>query len=284
GQLLFSIINVYFPDALSYSGNEFGSLRFSLATIIVVLPFYFFITRFLVRIRRNENYQDVRIRKWLIYLTLSLAAIAIVSDLVTLLYWLLDGDLTARFLLKVVTVLIIAAAVFYYYFWELSARVAAIRLFVAATLLLICVFVVFGFFVIGSPTERRAQRFDEQRIQDLQNIQGMVVNYWQRKGSLPVSLANLADDISGFVSPSDPESGSSYDYRVQAPLSFELCTTFTTSATQSTSKPMMPYAQGVDHWNHGIGSTCFSRTIDPELYKELVAPGNRIDKRGNVTY
>ncbi len=298
GQLLFSVINLYFPDVLSYSGYEYESLRFSLATIIVVLPFYFFVTRFLVRVRQSENYQDVRIRKWLIYLTLSLAAIAIVSDLVTLLYWLLDGDITIRFVLKVIAVLLIAAVVFYYYFWELNARVLAIRSFVATTLALVGAFVVLGFFVIGSPTQRRAERFDAQRVQDLQNIQNMVVSYWQRKQRLPIRLDDLTDSISGFTAPLDPENQSAYEYRevplaIMNGISFALCATFTTtgvdrgvtSAAPRAMKPMAayPYDSSVSNWSHGIGRTCFQKIIDPELYPPITQkPVTETSPRGKV--
>jgi hypothetical protein len=57
-------------------------------------------------------------RKWLTYLTLLVAASAIVGDGVTLVYNLLSGELTTRFILKVVVVAIIAAAVFGYYTWS----------------------------------------------------------------------------------------------------------------------------------------------------------------------
>ncbi|MBI4281360.1 hypothetical protein HY625_00905, partial [Candidatus Uhrbacteria bacterium] len=106
GRLLFSIVNVYFPDPLGYGGDEYEALRFSIASIIVVFPVYFFVTRFLVKERLVAVYQEVRLRKWLVYLTLFLAAIVIITDLVTLLYTLLDGEMTARFILKVLAVLV----------------------------------------------------------------------------------------------------------------------------------------------------------------------------------
>src|SRR3989338_3238876 len=70
GRLLFSVINVYFPDPLAYNGDEYEALRFAIASIIVVFPVYFFVTRFLVRERVKPEYREVRLRRWLIYLTL----------------------------------------------------------------------------------------------------------------------------------------------------------------------------------------------------------------------
>ena len=58
-------------------------------------------------------------RRWLTYLTLFLAAIALVSDMITLVYNLLGGELTLRFVLKVVIVGAIAGSIFSYYLLDL---------------------------------------------------------------------------------------------------------------------------------------------------------------------
>lgn len=271
GRLLFSAINVYFPDLLGYNGDEYGSLRFAIASIIVVFPVYFFVTRFLVHERAKPDYQDVRLRRWLVYLTLFLAAIVIITDLVTLLYTLLDGEITVRFILKVLAVLVIAAAVFYYYLWELRARVPAIRVFVGGTIVVVLASLVLGFFLIGSPTHRRAVRFDERRVQDLQSVQYEIVNYWQQKEKLPATLDDLKDPIRGFIPSVDPETGVAYDYRPSSSLQFELCAVFTTASqqTMTESKPIPASLRqdGVmENWRHAAEKTCFTRTIDPQLY------------------
>jgi hypothetical protein len=59
------------------------------------------------------------VRKWLTYATLFIAASVLVADLSTLVFNLLGGELTMRFLLKVATVGIIAGAVFGYYLWDM---------------------------------------------------------------------------------------------------------------------------------------------------------------------
>lgn len=281
GRLLFSAINIYFPDPLAYNGDEYEALRFAIASIIIVFPVYFFVTRFLVREREKPEYHDVRLRRWLVYLTLFLASIVIITDLVTLLHTLLGGELTVRFILKVLAVLAIAAGVFYYYLWELKARVPAIRAFVIGTIVVVLAAVVLGFFLIGSPTQRRAARFDERRTQDLQSLQYEVVNYWQQKEKLPLSLDDLQDPIRGFIVPRDPETNTLYEYQATSSLAFELCATFTTEAQASSPQGMLPrraspypYAEKLytENWQHGVGKTCFTRTIDPELYPPVKNP------------
>jgi hypothetical protein len=62
------------------------------------------------------------VRKWLTYLTLYVAATVVLSDLATLIQRTLGGELTSRFLLKVLTVAVLAGGVFGYYLTDLRAE------------------------------------------------------------------------------------------------------------------------------------------------------------------
>jgi hypothetical protein len=59
------------------------------------------------------------VRRWLTYLTLFSAACALLGDFATLVYNVLGGELTVRFLLKVLTVGLIAGTAFFYYLRDL---------------------------------------------------------------------------------------------------------------------------------------------------------------------
>jgi hypothetical protein len=208
---------------------------------------------------------------------LFVAAITIIIDLITLINNFYNGELSARFILKVVAVLLVAAVVFGYYFWDLKRaaekKYRLPKICAWLTAVIVIVGIVSGFFIVGSPAVQRQRRFDDQRISDLQVLQNEIVNYWQQKEKLPAELANLKDSISGFVPPADPETEQPYVYQITAPLAFNLCADFKTASINSGSGPVMsrpmayypePYQQ---NWSHGIGEVCFSRTIDPELYK-----------------
>ncbi|MDP2695836.1 MAG: DUF5671 domain-containing protein [bacterium] len=123
--LIFQYINIGFPDAVSPDGyygsqSSYSTIRWSIASLIVIFPIYLFTSRFL-----NKSYEitpdkrNLRIRKWLIYFTLFIAALIIIGDLVTLIFNFLDGELTTRFLLKVTTVFFVAGSAFWYYFYDL---------------------------------------------------------------------------------------------------------------------------------------------------------------------
>ena len=299
GRLIFGYVNRAFPDLLEgqyyvhMASNE--SLRWSLAMLIIGFPIYFFTTRFLQRLYvRNPWEQTRRIRKWLLYLTLFLAAVVVIGDLVTLIYTFLGGELTVRFAFKVITVFAIAAAIFGYYFWELRhfreagesgapTRMVGgrIRYAITVMVLLVVANVITGFFMVGSPKAERLARFDSQRVNDLQMIQNEVINFWQQKARLPATLDELKNDITGFVPPHDPQTGALYEYRsIQAQAEdlrlpqFELCAMFATSSSVETSKGMLravpypaAYYDGFGNWTHGPGRVCFSRTIDPERFR-----------------
>ena len=124
GILVFQYINVYFPDLLTdyylSPSSYYGSIRQALAALIVIFPVYVWVSRFLKKdIDENPEKRELKIRKWLLYLTVFVAALVIIGDLVTLINTFLNGELTARFILKVLTIFFIAGSVFSYYFSEL---------------------------------------------------------------------------------------------------------------------------------------------------------------------
>ena len=121
--LTFEIINRVFPDVLnSYYYSCFSSgMRFSIASLIILFPLYLYLNSFLHKqYEKQPEKKELRIRKWLIYLTLFVSAITLVGDLVYGVYQLLDGELSARFWGKAAIVLLTAGAVFYYYLHDIK--------------------------------------------------------------------------------------------------------------------------------------------------------------------
>jgi len=140
---------------------------------------------------------------------------------------------------------------------------------------------------MGSPCTLRMKRFDERRVNDLQNIQYQIVNFYQRKGNLPNSLDELKNPIAGFNIPLDPDTAVSYGYEKvadspmgEAGLNFKLCANFSLeSVAQIDSKNvtrLVPMFSGNDYlnenWRHNSGKQCFDRKIDKDLYPILKNP------------
>ncbi|OGL64983.1 hypothetical protein A3B21_03920 [Candidatus Uhrbacteria bacterium RIFCSPLOWO2_01_FULL_47_24] len=120
GSLIFHFINRWIPDLLNpYHSESVRELRFAIASLIVTFPLYFYLTlRAVSAVRRDPEKKVSKVRKWLTYLTLFVAAGIIIGDLIALLTNLLGGELTLRFVLKVLTVLAIAGSIFGYYLWN----------------------------------------------------------------------------------------------------------------------------------------------------------------------
>jgi len=281
--ILFGLISHFFPDPLMNYYSPEAEVRWPLALLVVIFPVYVWVSRFLTKdIFANPEKIGLRVRKWLLYLTVFLAVILLIGDLVTLIYSFLQGDLTMPFILKVISVFAVGATVFWYYLYDLRRPAGEFsktaKIFAWAASFAVLLVVVGGFFVAGSPFRQRLVRFDDQKISNLQDIQWRVVNYWQQKNKLPVTPEDLRDDISGYVPPLDPQSGASYEYRATGNLSFELCAQFNLTSNDSSAYPKTSVARpapigvpgaGNESWSHDVGRQCFSRTIDPELYKPV---------------
>jgi len=277
--LIFSYLDYAMPDALSYySGDPYASgISYEMASLLVLFPIFLVISHIIIRdIVRDATRADVWIRRWAIYLTLFVAGATIAGDLITLIMYFFNGDVTLRFALKVLVVLLVAGGGFLHYLADLhhywSTHPSRARMVRFASAILILVTIVAGFFIVGTPMQARLYRYDEQKVSDLQTIQYQIVYYWQAKQVLPETLADLADPLANFMAPQDPQTGVAYEYSTGGRMAFELCATFnapTQSSTRGAGNPLALMAKpGVvsDSWQHDAGRTCFTRTIDPERY------------------
>lgn len=281
--LVFDYINYTFPD--NVLKNNFvdpyqNGVSYEMASLIVLVPVFLILMRVIRRaIMSDPSRSEVWVRRWGLFLTVFLAGATIAVDLIVLLTAFLNGeDMTLRFLLKVSVVLLVAAAGFMHFladlwgYWDKKPHYA--RYINWATGLLVVLTIAAGFLIIGSPASQRAYRIDQQRVSDLSSIQSYIVySYYQPKQKLPVSLDEINNPIQGFSVPTDPKTGQPYGYRITnapgAMPSFELCATFETQSPgtdQSYSEPVGRHMGMSENWKHGVGQTCFERSIDPELY------------------
>ena len=124
GSVLFLLIDLWIRDPLdprlrqTYSFYEMAN---SLACMIVAFPVYIFTVRSILReVRFHPEKLDSAVRKWLTYIALLIAAGVVVGDLIAFLTYFLRGELTGRFVCKVIAVLAIAGGVFWYYLGSLQ--------------------------------------------------------------------------------------------------------------------------------------------------------------------
>ncbi len=294
--LVFETLDKKFPDVLNasyqygYYTYQYDAMRTALATLIIFFPVFLVVTYYWKKkISLGLGKTDEILRKWAVYIILFLSAIVVVIDLVTLVRYFVSGEITTRFILKVLSALVVALVVGGYYILLLRQKgTKKINIvFTLGSIALVLFAIVWSFMVMGSPSEQRLLRFDDKRVTDLQNIQWQVISYWQQKETLPKNLEELVNPISGYSLPVDPEfeKGINYEYAVKKDMTFELCATFSKPMPQGWQEykgggvvvPMMegrdvttsyPYPGGGtnESWDHKEGRTCFERTIDPEIY------------------
>ncbi len=278
GNVMFVLINRAFADVAFTPPAAVSAvmLRWGLAYLVISFPAFLLIQRMVRRtLRSDPDLRSSRIRKWLTYLTLFVAAGVLAGDLIALVFFGLGGELAVRFLLKAAVVAAIAGGVFGYYFWDLrqddvemdeggrASRLPAALAGVSAVAVLVAV--VLGLVAVGTPGQARERGLDVARVGNLRDIVRGVDIYWERNGSLPVSLESLSSerdiDILSIV---DPETRAPYAFRAAGDKAYQLCATFSLDApTDQASLRMHPYRERF--WRHPAGYHCFDlEAIEPD--------------------
>ena len=127
--LFFTYINFAFPDPAwrtSYTQMQ-GALsvvRAELAIVVVSFPIFLVLWHFLLReVRLNPG--KVAIRRWLGYLSVFVGAFILSGDLMMLVFYVLEGELTLRFLLKAFLLFTIIGGVVLYLSLTLRSEMQA---------------------------------------------------------------------------------------------------------------------------------------------------------------
>ncbi len=131
-------------------------------------------------------------------------------------------------------------------------------MFSAASSVVVVVAVVWGFALVGSPRTTRLQRFDQQRLNDLQTIFREIQSLCrdpdmkdELKRPVPATLEELAKLARHErINLSDPETGQRYGYTVKDGTTYELSATFSLERESDVEV----------FWNHPSGEHFF--TVD----------------------
>ena len=131
-------------------------------------------------------------------------------------------------------------------------------LFSVASSIVVVVAIVWGVVLAGSPGKARTQRFDLQRLNDLQTIFREVQSLCHDpdiKNDLKRALPRTLDELATLarterINLIDPETGENYVYTVKNENTYELCATFSMERNSDFEV----------FWNHPSGRHCF--TID----------------------
>lgn len=272
--LLFTVINYAFPKITNSYQYYSQSISLPVATLIIFFPIFILLSWILEKeYKHDSDKRNLAIRKWLSFITLFVAGGALAGDLVTIIYYFLDGqEMTAGFILKFVAVLIVSAMIFVYYISDIRGKTSGFsrKIWLVAASCLLLASIIWGFSVLGSPQNQRLLKYDEQKISNLTEINYQIENYWTEKSVLPDSLADLSGANEYFVAPTDPQNNSEYVYKKTGALSYEICATFNKASRGLENEKNIPAVSKGTSWNHPAGDYCFKETINPSLYSKTI--------------
>lgn len=266
GTLWFTLIHLWFPDPVTQAyGNPMAGMSWNLASVLVAFPVFLFVMRTVWReLVAQPTQADSAIRRWLTYLALLVAAGTVIGDLVTFVGYLLNGEISVRFIAKVVVVLLLAGGVFWFYLRSLQpgdeGRGARLRrhgrvgAMAAAGWVVLTLGLAFARF--GSPATQRLAASDDRRSEDLGAIAVMIQNRWKAasvRGEAPALPSSLKEwPESASLRLGDPISGQPYGYSVVGGARYQLCAEFRSDTTQ------LPTPQRRSRFRaHPAGNYCF---------------------------
>jgi hypothetical protein len=230
--------------------------------------------------------KNLGIRKWLTYITLFVAGLTLAGDLVTVLYYFIDGqELTPGFLLKILSVFVVILIVFLYYISDIRNKLNSKyrKIWLGISLVIILGSVVWGFSVLGSPRTQQLLKYDEQRVNDLQIINSDIQDYYRSLNALPAVLENLdGAPLNGSPRygplPVDPQTKQRYEYSNTSNenrTTYELCAIFNKASQGAAQSNIYLSPAGYESWTHSAGHYCFTETVTPNpIYKGVPTPTN----------
>ncbi len=270
GALAFQFVERWLPDSAMPASRWSGPARFSVqaargaaAALLIAFPVFLALSRFIGgSLRRDPAKRASRVRKWLTYLTLFVAALVILGDLTVLVSRLLEGELAPRFLAKVGAVAAIAGYVFGHYLADLRQEEDrpggpvgrtgwAPRIAAAVVVITLAT----GLWLVGTPQHARKQEIDTRRVRMVEAVASQVDSYYEKARVLPPALDSLVT-IARWQPADlrDPVTAQPFEYSILDSTHYQLCATFDTADTTGASEWTM---RGSNFWAHGAGRHCW---------------------------
>ncbi len=259
GGIVFEIIDKFSPDIAKYGGS---SLKSSMSGILIASPiFYFSMNAIYSSLKTGELNKDSEVRKWLVYFILFISSVVVIGALMGILNTFLDGALTINFIFKALTVLFIACLIFGFYFYDIKRQeftdFKVNKVFFLVSLIFVLSGLIASFFIVESPTEARNRKIDDMILQDFNNIDYALQEYYNKNEELPETLNNLKDSIRYFsLNFVNPVNNEEYVYEIVGEKKYRLCTYFSSSNILKERKSYLD-----ERWEHSQGYNCIEINI-----------------------
>jgi len=120
---------------------------------------------------------------------------------------------------------------------------------------------VFGFSIVGSPTDVRAKEFDKTRLSNIYYLKTEIDSYYSTNKTLPTTLSYLSSSKYSYASKytKDPETKKELEYTKTSSTSYKLCATF--GAPSNKANDTFSYYDF--DTTHPKGNYCFKFSVKP---------------------
>ena len=268
-RVIFVAIDSQYPKITNAYQYYSPSISWPVAVLMVSFP-VFIILMWVIR-NQYESEPETRnggVHRLFTYLTLFITGVVLVGDLIAVLYYFIDGqELTTAFLLKFASLFVVMGSVFMYYLSDIRNKQTkkSRMIWRILALIMVAVTVIWGFSVLGSPRTQRLYKYDQQKINDLQNLNSQIQSYYVTNGKLPANLDALKETNFYGVSV-DEQNGLPYEYSKTSDLSYNVCATFNKDSKQGQNNSIAYPIYGEGNWTHPTGRHCFTQKINTLMY------------------
>jgi Domain of unknown function (DUF5671) len=278
--LLFNVINYAYPQITITGDNYYGSQSISMpvATLIIFFPVFVLLMWLMEKNYKVEpEKKHLGVRRWLIYITLFVAGLILAGDLVTVLYYFIDGQemTNTGFIFKILSVFVVILTVLLYYVFDIRNKLtpAYRKIWFGVSFVIILGSIIWGFSVLGSPWTRRQINYDMEKITALENISSSVQGYYNDEGKLPQTVSDIMSfsDASDYLNFTDYQTGKQYEYIKTGDTTFSVCADFNKKSTQENLTQL--YVPGtVNLTTYPAGHYCFKEVVSetgdayPQVY------------------
>lgn len=265
--IVFRIIDKSIFDILSadnYLGE--GQLRFGISALFISVPIFYLINNIINKgLRKGDLDKDSSIRRWLTYFILFISAVIILGSLVGVINNFLSGEITLKFVLKILTVILISAIVFSFYLYDIkrekvNKKDRMMRIFSISSLALVIIVFISAWFFVESPKLARERKLDNALLNNLYGVESYINDYYGKKKELPENLMILKQELNIdfnnkiFI---DLETGKEIEYHKIGVKDFELCANFRTDSYESDKNRAYPIYYNESNKVYIKGWNCF---------------------------
>lgn len=147
-----------------------------------------------------------------------------------------------------------------------------ISIFFYGSLVVVIGFFIASLFIVESPTETRNRKFDDAILQNFDQIDYAIVQYYTDKKKLPDNLDQLKADYPNITDEvlKNKLDDKKFDYKILEKNKYELCSTFL-AGNKDIKDASYYYSYSKDRWPHDSGYQCLGqKVLAPDMTKSMI--------------